>query len=445
MLKNTAKGLAIVLAVGLGALLAGCQKSGSTVKDGVLTVTIPSYKTGENVGAVFFVPQVERFNQKYAGKYRIVLESVPEATFIDRVKQLAQQKKLPVLVQSTGGKDWFRSVAIPNKIAFDLAPWLDTKPEIKSLLLEDSLEYSTTPEGGIYSLPLANVRPTGFFYNSTMWNPDKKVSEMTMDEFISALGNEKIAFSTAENGWVSALFLTAFIAEEPGGLEILQNGLDSYITDFNQPPIIEAVRNLQSLMQKNAAPNSIGATYADAANSFMGAQAAVIANGPWMSGDFAPNASDKWSGGFNGAQVRGSLFPENIGIASTRTYGEWFIAASASEAERELALAFFEFIYSPEELEAYCLAEGGSVPNLEPSESYLQALAAQSETAPVLADLAADTTEETRFAPNILDVIPVSVATQEFGKLLPSLADGTYTPEAFCSWLSQKAEEAVAR
>ena len=80
----------------------------------------------------------------------------------------------------------------------------------------------------------------------------------------------------------------------------------------------------------------------------------------------------------------------------------------------------------PEELEAYLLAEGGDAPNIEYSEDFKEK---QAETQ-VLADLAADTTEETVYVPCILDVIPNSVANTEFGKLLPSLANGTYTPRS---------------
>lgn len=87
------------------ASLVGCgggtpsSTASADTSSGVVEVTIPSYKTGENAGAAFFVPQVERFNEKYAGKYKINLESVPQdGIFNDRLKQLAQQNKLPVLV-----------------------------------------------------------------------------------------------------------------------------------------------------------------------------------------------------------------------------------------------------------------------------------------------------------------------------------------------------------
>jgi len=35
--------------------------------DGVIEVTLPTYKTGENVGALFFEPLVERFNAANEG------------------------------------------------------------------------------------------------------------------------------------------------------------------------------------------------------------------------------------------------------------------------------------------------------------------------------------------------------------------------------------------
>ena len=422
----------------------GGDTAGSTASadtnSGVVEVTIPSFKTGENVGAVFFEPQVERFNEKYAGKYKINLESVPQdSIFNDRIKQLAQQNKLPVLVEG-GDPDWVKNVVIPNGLAYDLTDWIDATPAIKDVLIDDSREYCSNEDGRVMVMPLATVRPIGFFYNSAMWSTDADISAMSMDEFVSALGDQKIAFSTAENGWVSALFLTALVAQEDGGVEWLKSGTETKITDFNQPCFINAVAKLQNLLQNNAASNSVGAAYADAANAFMSEQAAIIANGPWMSSDFESSNSDKWSNGFDGAKVRASLFPGDVGIADTASLGEWWISASASEDEIALAQAVLEFIYSPAELEAYMLAEGGDAPKLTYSDDFK---AKQGETQ-VLADLAADTTTDTVFVPRILDVIPASVANTEFGKLLPSLADGTCTPEQFAQWMSDKAAEASA-
>ncbi len=443
ILASVLAGLMLLATAGCNNNGGGSTASGSTASggssEGVVEVSIPSYKTGENVGAVFFEPQVERFNEKYEGQYKINLETVPQDGFGDRLKQLAQQNKLPVLVQG-GDLDWILNVVIPNGLAWDMTDWLEESGLLERAV-QDSVDYNKDKgDGKIYTIPKMTVRPTGFYYNTAMWNPEEDLSSLTMDELVTLLGDQKIAFSTAENGWVSALFLTAFIANQEGGVELLQAGADEKITDFSDPIFVNAVASLQQLLQNNAASNSIGAAYADAANAFMSGQAAVIANGPWMSSEFNESNSANWSNGFDGANVKASLFPGNVGIENNRAFGEWWISASASEEEIELAKAFLEFISSPEELEAYLLAEGGDAPNIEYSEDFKEK---QAETQ-VLADLAADTTEETVYVPCILDVIPNSVANTEFGKLLPSLANGTYTPEEFCDWMTQKSVEASA-
>ena len=443
ILASVLAGLMLLATAGCNNNGGGSTASGSTASggssEGVIEVSIPSYKTGENVGAVFFEPQVERFNEKYEGQYKINLETVPQDGFGDRLKQLAQQNKLPVLVQG-GDLDWILNVVIPNGLAWDMTNWLEESGLLERAV-QDSVDYNKDKgDGKIYTIPKMTVRPTGFYYNTAMWNPEEDLSSLTMDELVTLLGDQKIAFSTAENGWVSALFLTAFIANQEGGVELLQAGADEKITDFSDPIFVNAVASLQQLLQNNAASNSIGAAYADAANAFMSGQAAVIANGPWMSSEFNESNSANWSNGFDGANVKASLFPGNVGIENNRAFGEWWISASASEEEIELAKAFLEFISSHEELEAYLLAEGGDAPNIEYSEDFKEK---QAETQ-VLADLAADTTEETVYVPCILDVIPNSVANTEFGKLLPSLANGTYTPEEFCDWMTQKSVEASA-
>ena len=443
ILASVLAGLMLLATAGCNNNGGGSTASGSTASggssEGVIEVSIPSYKTGENVGAVFFEPQVERFNEKYEGQYKINLETVPQDGFGDRLKQLAQQNKLPVLVQG-GDLDWILNVVIPNGLAWDMTDWLEESGLLERAV-QDSVDYNKDKgDGKIYTIPKMTVRPTGFYYNTAMWNPEEDLSSLTMDELVTLLGDQKIAFSTAENGWVSALFLTAFIANQEGGVELLQAGADEKITDFSDPIFVNAVASLQQLLQNNAASNSIGAAYADAANAFMSGQAAVIANGPWMSSEFNESNSANWSNGFDGANVKASLFPGNVGIENNRAFGEWWISASASEEEIELAKAFLEFISSPEELEAYLLAEGGDAPNIEYSEDFKEK---QAETQ-VLADLAADTTEETVYVPCILDVIPNSVANTEFGKLLPSLATGTYTPEEFCDWMTQKDVAAAA-
>ncbi len=73
----------MVISAGCGASGSGGEGTSDSSDSGEVTITIPSYKTGENVGAVFFEPQVERFNEAYEGQYHIELENVTEDVFND--------------------------------------------------------------------------------------------------------------------------------------------------------------------------------------------------------------------------------------------------------------------------------------------------------------------------------------------------------------------------
>ncbi len=402
--------------------------------DGVVELVIPHYKAGQNVGARFFLPQVERFNAAYEGRYRIVIEELPQDGYRDKIKQLAQQDRLPALIE---GADhiWFEDVMVANDRVLDLGPWLDEHPEIGSLLIDDAVEYNT--QGGkIVSLPFAVVRPIGLFYNETLYEPTQRIGAMTFDEFVASLGDDRIAFMTSENAWTTGLFLTSLIMDEPGGVEMLRAGVVDKVYDYTGPIWLAATTKLQRFLQDHATLNTLGAAYADAANAFMSRNAAVIANGPWMVNDFTPDAADKWSGGFSGEQVRGDIYPGNAAIANVMDYN-WWIPVSASEREREAALAFLEFMMQPDELEAFMLAEGGTAPKLEVSPDFLEALAEN----PILSDLATAVNADTAFSVAVYDVMPNSIANEEFGKQLPKLIDGSFTPAEFLAELTEKAEE----
>jgi len=404
-------------------------------------MTFPTYLAGENVGAVFFLPEVERFNQKYAGKYKIVIEEVPQAQYAEKIKQLAQQNKLPAIVHApgSGGIDlqWFKNVVLANGMAYDLSEFANANPEVKNNWIDDSMDYCTV-DGKLICKPLSVLKPVGLYYNNTMYKPEKAVKDMKLDEFMESIGDNKFAFQTAENAWTSGLLLTALIANQEGGETYLAQYVDDKLYDYNDAKIVSAISILQKLLQSNASSNTIGAAYADAANAFMSKSAALICNGSWMASDFDEESADKWSNGFTGEEVTSDIYPGNFAIANPRVFGEFWIANTASDEDKELAKVFFAFRDSKEEIEQLVLTEGGVAPKLDYSDEFLKK---QAENR-ILSQLAESMDENTRYTASIFDVMPASVADTEFGKLLPKLADGTLTPEEFCSQLTQKAEEA---
>lgn len=408
----------------------------------LIEVTIPTFMAGENVGAVFFLPQVERFNKKYEGKYKINIEEVPQASYADKIKQLAQQNKLPALVHSagSGGIDtqWFKDVVVANDMEYDLKQFLNDNPDVAANLVPDSIDYCTI-NGKVVNMPAAVLKPIGLYYNSTMYTGSKDIKDMKMDEFISSLGENKLAFMTADNAWTSGLLLTALIANQEGGTNLLKNAVDDKLYDYKDPILVNAVGQLQKLMQTNASSNSVGAAYADAANAFMSKNASIICNGSWMASEFSDASKDKWSNGFNGADVKATVYPGNVAIANSRCYGEFWVSNSVSAEEKELACAFLAFRASQDEIEALILAEGGNAPAIK---QYSDTFLTKQKESPILAELSGSMDQNTTYSVSLFDVMPASVADTEFGKLLPKLVDGTLTPEKFCDELTKKAQEA---
>ncbi|MDO5022065.1 MAG: extracellular solute-binding protein [Eubacteriales bacterium] len=404
----------------------------------VVELKIPHYKTGENVGAVFFMPQVERFNKMYEGKYHITIEELTQDMYAEKMKQLGQQKKLPAIIEG-GEMEWIERAVIPNNMFFDWAPYLEEHPELKDILLEDSLAFNTMADGKVFSILLPVTRPMGMYYNGDMVQFSKVPGEMAnWDELAAELGDNKMAFMTGENAWTTMLVYSSLIAAQEGGAELLRNSVRDKVVDFNQPIILKATEKLQELLQKYASANTVGAVYADAANAFMSKNAAVIANGSWMVGDFQAENNDKWSNGFDGKTVRGAVFPGNVALANNSGYS-WWVPSTVSKEEQEAAIAFITFMCSPEELEAYMLAEGGIAPKMETSAEYK----AEAEKNALLYEYVNAVNSETILAPSFGDCIPSSIANVEFGKLLPKLIDGSMSAEQFCTELSNKAAETL--
>ena len=430
--------LAMAAAMTLGLVVS----NGTLAKaDDVVEIKFPTYLAGENVGAKFFLPEVERFNEKYEGKYKITVEEVPQASYADKIKQLAQQNKLPVLVHApgSGGIDtqWFKQVILANDMAYDLSDFAKENPDVAANWVDGSVDFCTV-DGKLICKPLSVIKPVGLFYNSSMYTSDKDIKDMSMDEFMESLGDNKIAFQTAENGWTSALLLAALIGNEEGGADLLNNNTDEKLYDYTAEPFVNGVAKLQTLLENNASSNTIGAAYADAANAFMSKNASIICNGSWMSTEFDAGSSDKWSNDFNGDDVKATIYPGNIALTNERNYGEFWVSNNATDEEKEAAEAFLAFRDSQEEIEALILAEGGTAPKLTYTDDFKNKLKENR----ILSELSESMDENTKYVATLGDIFPASVADTEFGKLLPKLADGTLTPEEFCQELTKKAEEA---
>jgi raffinose/stachyose/melibiose transport system substrate-binding protein len=396
------------------------------------TVTMLTYRSGEDVGAVFFLPQIERFNAKFAGKYKIVVEESPSNTHTDRIKQLALQNKLPFAFQVSDSK-WVEDYLIANGKLQDLSAFINERPEMKSRFISESVNFCTK-DGKVIALPITVLKPTGLYYNTALFSPGKDITELSWEEFSKALGDNKISYQTAEGGWTVSLMLTGILGTLENGPEILKAGVQNKITDFNTPLFQKAFAILQQSFLKNGWSGAIGATYPDAANAFYANQTAVLPDGTWIISKVYDNTD--WAGGFDGTKVSGDYFPGNVAIADPWVY-DWMMPANLSDEEKGLAYAFFEFMCEPEEIEAFILAEGGSAPNIQYSENFDKELSKNK----LMSDFASKLKPDTTYVPYFSGAISSSLFLGDFTNYLPNLYTGEWTPEKFCEELTKSAQE----
>lgn len=398
-----------------------------------VVIKFPSYKTGNNVGAIFFLPQIERFNKKYAGKYKIEIEEIVQDEYSKKIKLLYQQKKLPPLIEVD--KE-LADIMINNGDLVDLKPYIDKSPEIKNVLIDDSVKYNTDKNGKIVSLPLAFERPIGMYYNKELMQKAGLTGfSDTWDGFFSdldklkAAGVTPLSLMTGENGWTTMLLASAMIASDPEGQQILTKG--DIVTNFNSPLWVNTFTKIQKLLQDYTTKSALGATYSIAANEFFSENTAAIANGPWMVADFSN--TDKAAEGF-ADKVGATIYPNGVALGSADGY--WYSIPTGTPQEQiDGLIEYFKFIYSPDELNAFLVAEGGFAPKLPmPEES-------KAKLNPIMRQLNDEVGAKMKTLNRLIyDIVPQSVSDL-FAKNLPLLATNDMTPEQFCKAMTDTAEK----
>ena len=407
---------------------------------GPITITMPTYRSGEDVGAIYFLPAVDRFNTVYDGKYKVVIEESPSSTHNDKLKGLAQTGNLPPIFQFsdfTYARDnWFDDAYLYN-----LAGWLDANPDVKSVFVPAGIDFVTLPNGAIYAIPLAIVRPTGTYINNNVFTPGKPLRDMTWAELGAEMkaAGAAVGFQTLEGAWTVNLLTVAIMASQEGGADLLQKGLTDTITDLTAPQWVSTFTVLKQLWDDAGWKSGIGKAYPDTENAFVNNQIGVLPNGQWVIAAFSKGGGSEsnWGEGFDG-NVTGDIFPGNVAIANPCVY-DWYVSGQCSQDELECALAFLAFISSPDELEAMMLAEGGSAPMITYTGGFLAKVAENK----LMSDFSNAVNGDTVYIPYLHEILPGSImdANGAFTTYLPLLFDGSISPKEFCDALTTAANE----
>lgn len=348
----------------IGLTSCGIGKGGDSGKE--VTIRVPSGLVGTHPSAPYFAADVEAFNEKYKGKYKAVVEEIPgDANFAEKMNVMLTSGDVPdVIFPSTA--DYFeKSIKAGQVVA--LNEYLDADPEWKSTISEGGLEYNSR-DGKVYAIP----RDRGmlcYYYNKDLYKKAGIKPAETWDEFwdnCEKLKKADITPFALEPSWVGNIFFSAVLASAGEEGYALVNATEKP-TKFNNPDMVYALGKLKDMYKKYSDEGAVVAKYENAANQFMNSRAAMVANGIWMTNDFAdPNKAPKG-------------FIDKVGVATfpglVFSYNNRGIGIGAKTPEKiEAALAFVKFMTSPEKQAEYMdtVGEFADSPKVEISEKLMK-------------------------------------------------------------------------
>lgn len=433
--RLTALALAALMTAGC---LSGCGGGGETTNEGASTestgeeivINYPTFQCGVNTASPVVDQLIEEFNAEYAGKYRIQKEDVPgDANYVDKIKVQLGTGDLPPVVY--GGGYNLLDLALAKDVVVDLTSYVEADPEWKALYSDVALT-TNSRDGKIYASS-SEGSLIGYFYNKELFEK-AGIAEpaKTWDEFweqcdkLKAAGITPLALDTADSAWVTSLWAGAMIATSGDeGYEFMKQ---MNPIDYNNQPTIDAFTNVQKMLQEYTTLDAIGGKYEHAANNFLSGQAAMIANGPWMIGDFSDET--KTTADF-ADKVGVAIFPGNF-VYDAPIQG-YFVTKQDDPALEEAAVEMVKFFTS-----AHAQQVALEVQGMVPASSTVEITETAKQNYPLLVeflDLAEGATVRTdnlqaTMYPNLLDVV-----SQD----LPLLASGEMTPTDFCQTLSTEA------
>ncbi|MDR0886167.1 MAG: ABC transporter substrate-binding protein [Clostridiales Family XIII bacterium] len=416
-------------------MVSGCSKKAdnkksSTNKDGEIVLNYPTFQCGVNTAAEVVAKLVEEFNEKYDGKYEIKLEEIPgDTNYVDKIKVQLGTGDLPPVIY--GGGFNLLDLALAKDLVVDLTEKVDADSEWKDLYSEAALT-TNSRDGKIYASSVEGSL-VGYFYNKELFDKAGiKEPAKTWDEFfaqcetLKKAGITPLSMDTADSAWVTQLWLGALVAtDNESGLDFMKT---MNPTDYNTPEMIAAVEKVQKMLKEYTTLDAIGGKYEQAANNFLSGQTAMIANGPWMIGDFTDET--KTTKDF-ADKVGTAIYPDSF-VYDAPIQG-YFVTKQSDPKVEEAAIEMVKFFTS-----AHAQQLGLDLQGMVPASDTVKVSDEAKDKFPLLSEfieLAADAETRTdnmqaTMYSNLLDTI-----SQE----LPRLQSGDIDAKGFCEIMSKDA------
>lgn len=401
------------------------QASPDPVAKAPVKISYLTFRVGTHASAKMEAEQIKQFNAKYGDEVEVIVEEIPsDSAYEDKLKILAASGDVPDVVM---GKNGINDLLIKSNLATPFNEYLDKDPEWRAAIGEAAIT-ANTRDGKVWSIS-DQKQNIGYFYNKEMFEKAGIQPAQTWDEFMS--NNEKLkeagftplSLMTGENAWTTNLILAAIVGTNGEAGNKFMNTL--HPTDFNTPEMIQALNLVKTMLEKYATKDALGAGYANAANNFCQNKAAIIANGPWMIGDFSDPT--KCSEGFD-KKVGVAAFPDNSMFS---TYEVGYMIGAKTQETRDAAEKFIKFKTGIEG-QTIALEYGNVMPvsdEVKPSEELKQKYPLFVETIAVA--------QQSKVHYRNFDAIVYPNVTDAWKTLYPKLVFGKSTAEDIAKELSE--------
>ncbi len=348
---------------------------------------------------------------------------------MDKIKVQLGTGDLPPVIYGAGYN--LLDLVLAKDLAVDLTPYVEADAEWKALYSDTSL-ITNSRDGKIYASSVEGSQ-IGYFYNKELFaQAGIQAPAATWDELfqqcetLKAAGITPMALDTADSAWVTQLWwgaMTATAGED--GLAFMQT---MNPRDYNTPELISSAEKIQKMLQEYTTLDAIGGKYENAANNFLSGQAAMIANGPWMIGDFSDTS--KTTADF-AEKVGVAIYPD--GFVYDAPIQGYIVTKQDDPKLEEAAVEMVKFFTS-----AHAQQLGVEMQGMVPASPSVEITDTAKEQYPLLAEfldkaskatVSTDNMQATMFS-NLLDVI-----SQE----LPRLHSGELDAAGFCQAMTDAA------
>lgn len=425
--RAVALGAAILAVAGV---LTSCTAPDNAA-DGEIVITCASCQEGEDQFLQYNYDAAQRFNEQFAGQYRIeTIANQNAAAGPERLsyyQRLALADDLPDVFLISKQE---LIVLLDSAELFDFSAALDADDAWRDSYYEDSLA-SLAVGGGQYGIP--EVRDVvGIYFNEDLLEA-AGVSDFpaTWDDFedaCSAIQQNGTTCFAMDGNWVTLLMWANLIATHPGGEVFLtdQIGENDWADD---EAVVEATERLRDWHTKGYVNvDAFSGEYANAATVFQTGQAAMIANGPWMLADIKSDASAPGLADVVGYAPSPGWSADEQGIISI-TGGAW-ASGSVDPAKQQATAAFMKFLGSESETFQQTLATG-SYPPVKTELTADQ----QAQLEPLVANLVAASAELPFKYPNVFEN-GAATFSQVWLNLWPAYVAGDFDTSEFLTRLT---------